>query len=133
MDLQSDLEVETETLASQMITTIETGDATRLYQLCADEAVIWHNYDDAEVDLDYVVKFLSSVAANVEGLRYTDVRRRAFAGGYLQQHVLTGTRPNGERIHSPACLVVHVSDGRITRIEEYLDSARRVGSQIPQP
>jgi ketosteroid isomerase-like protein len=123
MSDQSDLDPATETLASAFIAAIEQGNISRLYELCSPDVVIWHNDDDQEVSLDRVARILSWLSTNVRQLRYAKVRRRAFAGGYLQQHTLTGIAPSGGDLHVPACLVVHVSDGVITRIEEYLDSA----------
>ena len=123
MSVQSDLDHETETLAAAFIGAIEQGNIPRLHELCSKDVVIWHNDDNREVDLDHVARILSWLATNVRGLRYADVRRRAFAGGYVQQHVLTGIAPSGDELHLPACLVMHVSEGVVTRIEEYLDSA----------
>lgn len=123
MSVQSDLDPETETLATAFIAAIETGNIPRLYELCSKDVVIWHNNDNLEVDLDNVARILTWLHANVRDLRYADVRRRAFAGGYVQQHVLRGVAPSGDELRLPACLIMHVSDGLITRIEEYLDSA----------
>lgn len=123
MSVQSDLDPETEALAAAFIAAIEAGNIPRLYELCSKDVVIWHNNDNQEVDLDNVARILSWLSANVRELRYADVRRRAFAGGYVQQHVLSGVAPTGADLRLSACLVVQVSDGLITRIEEYLDSA----------
>lgn len=123
MSLQSDLDPQTETLAAAFIAGIEKGNIPRLHELCSTDVVIWHNNDDQEVDLDHVARTLSWLCRNVRDLRYADVRRRAFTGGYVQQHVLTGVAPSGAALHLPACLIVQVSNGLISRIEEYLDSA----------
>ena len=45
--------------------------------------------------------------------------------GVLQQHVLRGRLPNGAEVELHAAMYLQVRDGHITRIEEYLDSARR--------
>ena len=55
--------------------------------------------------------------------RYCIVRREAFPGGYVQQHVLEAKLPDGTEWRLPACLIVTVKDGRIARLDEYLDSA----------
>lgn len=123
MSVQSDLDPATEELASAFIAAIEQGNIPRLHELCSEDVVIWHNDDNKEVDLDRVARILSWLSTNVRDLRYADVRRRAFAGGYAQQHVLTGIAPGGADLQVPACLIVQVSNGAITRIEEYLDSA----------
>jgi ketosteroid isomerase-like protein len=42
----------------------------------------------------------------------------------VQQHVLRGTAPDGTPLEVPAMMRVTVADGRITRLEEYLDTAQ---------
>ena len=55
---------------------------------------------------------------------YADRRLEVFAGGFVQQHVLQGTRRHdGMRLELPACIVCAVTNGRITRLDEYFDSA----------
>jgi ketosteroid isomerase-like protein len=61
----------------------------------------------------------------VSGLRYDIVRRVAAADGVLQQHVLRGRLPNGAEVELHAAMYLQVRDGHITRIEEYLESAKR--------
>ena len=43
----------------------------------------------------------------------------------LQQHVLRGRLPNGAEVELHAAMYLQVRDGRITRIKQYLDSAKR--------
>ena len=61
----------------------------------------------------------------VSGLHYDITRRVPAPGGVLQQHVLRGTLPDGSDVELHAAMYLQVRDGHITRIEEYLDSARR--------
>lgn len=117
----SDLDAATDRLAATMTACIEDGDTEGFAACCSDDVVIWHNNDGLEVPLSAVVPTLSWLHRNVSGLRYEDVRRRAVAGGYVQQHVLRGTAPGGE-LELPACLVVAVKDGLINRIDEYVDT-----------
>ena len=58
---------------------------------------------------------------HVRDLRYDVVRRDELPDGYVQQHVLARRSPTAPA--RPACMVVAVRDGRIARIDEYLDSA----------
>ncbi|HWV26572.1 MAG TPA: hypothetical protein VNZ66_05060 [Aeromicrobium sp.] len=62
----------------------------------------------------------------VDDRRYTDRRIHTFPGGAVQQHVLRGTRRStGEEVALHACVVISVGDdGRITRLDEYIDSAQ---------
>ncbi len=61
---------------------------------------------------------------NIAELRYEEVRRHATPTGFVQQHVLRGRAPNGTPLEVPACIVCAVAGGRITRLDEYLDSAQ---------
>jgi ketosteroid isomerase-like protein len=51
------------------------------------------------------------------------LRREALSDGFLQQHVLEATLPDGSLFKMSACVVVRVENGVITRLDEYLDSA----------
>ncbi len=112
-------------LAERFVAAIETGDIATLKSACyAPDAEIWHNFDQVNQTVDENLKVLGWMARVLPQRRYDILRRVVIPGGYLQQHVLRGKRPNGEDFAMPACLVVMVRDGRITRLEEYLDPAQ---------
>jgi ketosteroid isomerase-like protein len=56
--------------------------------------------------------------------RYRLLRREILPDGWVQQHVVEGTLPNGVEVSMHACCLVTMRDGRISRIEEYLDPAQ---------
>lgn len=101
------------------------GDATDLFNIYTDDAVIWHNHDNREQTVAQNAKLLERMPQWVSDREYADRRFRIFEGGIVQQHTLKGTRiSTGEPIALHACVVVQVNeDGRITRLDEYLDSA----------
>ena len=105
----------------RLIDAIAAGDAERAREIYAPDAVIWHNTEEREQSVDENVRVLRWVSRNVADLRYTDVRRQRTENGYVQQHVLRGTAPDGEPLEVHACLVVETEDGRITRLDEYID------------
>jgi len=55
--------------------------------------------------------------------RYTDRRIEAFEGGFVDQHLLRGRLASGKEVSMAACLICKVVNGRITRLDEYFDSA----------
>lgn len=110
-------------LCDQLFRAIERGDTAAVREIYAPDAVIWHNNDQAEETPERNLRVLGWVTKNVQNLRYEDVRRHATPTGFVQQHVLRGTAPNGTPLEVPACVVCEVRDGRITRLDEYLDSA----------
>ena len=60
----------------------------------------------------------------LKSLKYEIVSRHSFDDGYVQQYVMHGTLVNGgEAFRMPVCMNVTVRDGRIARLDEYLDSA----------
>jgi ketosteroid isomerase-like protein len=73
----------------------------------------------------------------VGDLRYEIVRRAEVDGGVFQQHVLHGRLPDGSAVAMPAAMYLQIADGRVRRIEEYLDSAHaapiRAARAAPAP
>jgi ketosteroid isomerase-like protein len=110
-------------LCEQLFAAIASGDTEAVRGIYAQDAVIWHNNDRVEQTPDENLRVLRWVIRNVKDLRYEEVRRHATADGFVQQHVLRGVAPNGTALEIPACIVCTVRDGRIVRLEEYLDSA----------
>ena len=110
-------------VADDLFTAIEKGDVEGVRSIYAPDAVIWHNTDGIEQTVEQNLRTLQWVCDNLADRAYEDVRRHEFEGGFVQQHVLRFTK-GGERRGMPACIVATVADGRITRIDEYLDSAQ---------
>jgi len=110
------------TVADDLFAAIEKGDVDAVRAIYAPGAVIWHNTDGIEQTVEENLRTLRWVCDNLADRAYEDVRRTEFDGGFVQQHTLRFTK-NGERREIPACIVATVAAGRITRIDEYLDSA----------
>jgi ketosteroid isomerase-like protein len=110
-------------LAARLIAAIIAGDIEAVRNIYAPNAVIWHNHDGREQSVAENLRTLEWVMKHISNLRYEDIRRHRTETGFVQQHVLRGTARNGHEINIPACLVCTVADGRITRLDEYFDSA----------
>ena len=108
-------------IAERFFRAIEAGDVEAIRAIYAPDAVIWHNNDGLEQTVDENLRVLSWVAANLKNRHYRVKRRAAIPGGFLQQHVLEAETANGP-FAMPACIVVEIKDGRISRLDEYLDS-----------
>jgi ketosteroid isomerase-like protein len=114
---------EVEAVAARFFAAIEAGDTVAIQAIYAPAAVVWHNTDEVEQGVEQNLVVLRWVIDNVKGWHYEDVRRTAFEGGFVQQHVGKGIAPSGVPFAMPACIVGRVDGGRVTRIDEYLDSA----------
>lgn len=110
-------------LADRMFRAIETGDLDALRAVYADDVVVWTNFDDTEQPLDRALSIVGWLCSKLGDRRYDVTRRELIDGGFLQQHVLRGTAPDGTAVAMPACIIGTVAGGRITRVEEYLDPA----------
>ena len=113
---------DTATVAERFFAAIEAGDAEAARDLYAPDAEIWHNTDGITMRPEDNLKMLAWMGRNLPDLQYTEVRRSATADGFVQQHVLVATNRAGQRIEVPACIVIVVRDGKIARLDEYLDS-----------
>ena len=110
-------------LAERLFKAIEAGDIDGVREIYAPDAEIWHNTDDGVQSRDENLRTLTWITTNLGDMAYTQVRRAATEDGFVQQHVLTLTNRAGQHVEVPACIVVRIADGRITRLDEYIDSA----------
>ena len=110
-------------VAERLFTSIGAGDIEDVRDCYAANVVIWHNSDGLEQTRDENLRTLSWVIRNISDRRYEEIRRQPTPTGFVQQHVLRGTTRSGQAMELPACIVCTVEDGKITRLDEYLDSA----------
>jgi len=112
-------------LAKRFFDCVEAGDVDGLVACYAPDAKIWHNTDGLEQAPEDNRKTLAGMVTRILDRVYDNRRVRSFPGGFVQQHVLRGTRKHdGVRLALDACIVCEVKDGRITRLDEYFDSAQ---------
>lgn len=111
-------------VAERFFQAVQTGDLDALRQIYAPGAEVWHNFDQSNQPAGENLRVIRWMHRRVKGLRYEEVRRFEIPGGFVQQHVLRGIAPNGEALEVPAAVVCTVAGGKVTRVEEYLDSAQ---------
>ena len=110
-------------LAESFFNAIERGDLEAIHAIYAPDAIIWHNTDGASVTADENLETLESFIRNVPERHYTRRRLDVFEAGFVEQHVLKAKLANGKDVSLSACVVCKVREGRITRLDEYFDSA----------
>jgi ketosteroid isomerase-like protein len=110
-------------LAERLFKAIEAGDIDTVEEIYAPDAEIWHNTDSLVQAPADNARTLTWITTNLRDMAYTQVKRSATEDGFVQQHVLVLTNRAGQRVEIPACIVVRIADGRITRLDEYIDSA----------
>lgn len=110
-------------VAEKFFRAVESGDIEAVRSIYAVNARIWHNFDGKEQTVEENLRVLRWLARALPRRRYNVQRRVAIPGGFMQQHVLEGETATGS-FAMPACVVCEVTDGRIIRLEEYLDSSQ---------
>ena len=111
-------------VADRFFSAVEKGDIEAVRAIYAPDARIWHNFDRKEQTVEENLRILSWMSRNIANKRYAVERRVAIPGGFLQQHILHADTAAGP-FEMPACIIVQVNEqGRIARLEEYLDSAQ---------
>ena len=114
---------EIEAFAEKFVAAVQAGDAATMRDCYAPGGVIWHNTDGIEQTIDDNVKVLEWFIRTLPDRTYTVLRRETIPDGFVQQHILSATLPNGDPWKMDACVVVKMKDGKITRLDEYIDSA----------
>ena len=108
-------------IADRLINAITASDTDAVRAVYAPAAAIWHNFDQKDQTVDENLATLVDMHRRATGLQYTQIRRFAAPDGFVQQHVLVGDATYG-RLELPAMIRFWVADGRITRLEEYVDT-----------
>jgi ketosteroid isomerase-like protein len=111
-------------VAARLFDCIERKRVADVAALYADDIAVWHNFSNAEQRRTENLKVLEGLTSAVESLEYEVVERILLGERVLQRHNLRCRTRSGAEIVIPACIFVTVHDGRITRIDEYLDTAQ---------
>ena len=122
MDDQAGLAV-----ANRFFDGLLAGDLAALRAACSSGSILWINLTEQERALEDSLPGFAALRSKVPDLRMESVRRRGIPGGFLEQHVLIGTLPEGAPLRVVGCFIGTVEDDRISRLEEYVDG-RQAGA-----
>ena len=112
-------------VADKFFDAVASGDLDMVANIYAPDAVIWHNTDNTVKGPEVNIATLRWLADNVEDFRYEGTRQIEIPGGFLRQHVCHGrVKGTGQQLTVPIAVVAQVKNGRITKLEEYFDSAQ---------
>jgi ketosteroid isomerase-like protein len=95
-----------------------------LDQLYADDCVIWHNVFGRDTTRDENLEKFHDSYAGQRRRTYDDRTINTFHDGFVIQYTLHGVMNSGHRGALWICIVGRVRDGKITRIDEYMDSSK---------
>ena len=95
-----------------------------LESIYAPDCIVWHNVFGRDTKGS---ENLAALPKSYEGQRrrtYDDRTINTFEGGFVIQYTLHGVQHSGHRCALWICIVGLCRDGKITRIDEYMDSSK---------
>jgi ketosteroid isomerase-like protein len=110
--------------AERFVGAIQSGDVDAVRACYAPDAKLWHNTDDIEQTVDQNMAVLDWFIKTLPDRYYRVLYRAALKDGFVQQHILEATLPDGTKWKMFACVIVRIENGVIVRLDEYLDSAQ---------
>lgn len=110
-------------LAERLIAVLTTHDVEATRELLAPDLVHWLNLGEQEQGADGLLAVMARERACVRDTEVRLRRRHDTGAGFVLQLDVDGTTVSGRSFHIPVCLVVETDGERITRIDEYADSA----------
>lgn len=95
-----------------------------LGEIYADECVIWTNVFRVEKSGHENLAALPASYARARRRTYDDRTIDTFEGGFVTRYTLRGVHHTGHRGALSVCIVGLCRDGKICRIDEYMDTSK---------
>jgi len=111
-------------LCNRFFDAIEQRDLDAVAGCYAPEFAFWVNLTGAESSREQSLATLRDGYALLRRRTYDDRRIDTFATGFLARYSVNVVQHGGRRGSFAACIVALCKDGRITHIDEYLDSSK---------
>jgi ketosteroid isomerase-like protein len=102
---------------------ISRADIPAARACCTPDAIFWHSFDGVPMDLDTISRDWAALAEAFPERAFVDARRSPTPDGFVQQHMMTARSASGERMAWAICMVIRLREGRISRLDEYIDRA----------
>lgn len=113
-------------LSARFFGALAANDLETAQALCAPDFTGSQNGGPA-MDAGTLMQFTGAVHTVVSGFRYEDAIRTATTSGFVEEHRVRGTLPDGSELDLMACVVAEVTDGRIAALREYVDTGAAAG------
>ena len=103
---------------------IERHDLEAVADCCDPEFTFWVNLSGSELTREQSLATLRDGRALLRRRSYDDRRVDTFDGGFLARYSVTCVPHDGRRFSLQACVVAQCRKGKITHLDEYLDSSK---------
>jgi len=113
-------------ICQQFFSATASGDRTALEQLCAEDFKGMQN-GGPEMDRQTLITFALAVKKAIPDFRYENPVRSATETGFVEEHDVRGTLPDGNILSLCVVVVADVSGGQIVSMREYFDPIPAAG------
>jgi len=117
-------EGELRALCHRFLDAVERHDFETVEALYAPDAVLWFNTTRREIPVEESLEILRQGAGLHRRRTYDDRIIQTFDGGFVVQYSVNVVLHDGRRASLWACVVALCRDGRIARLDEYLDAGK---------
>lgn len=113
-------------LAIALFEAIAKGDVEGIRSCCTSDFEGRQN-GGAAMNVSQLSEFALAVHQIVDELRYEDIVRSETSTGFVEEHSVRGTLPDGSKMELTVCVVAQVKDSRVSLIREYYDTGPAAG------
>jgi ketosteroid isomerase-like protein len=111
-------------LAKQFSDASKAADVGTADKLLDPDFKFWANYTKQTLGKAEMLGYIGTFFPTLRSVEYRNVRVTPSANGYVLQQVTDTVLGDGSKISDlDVCMVIQVRDGRLLRIDEYLDAA----------
>ena len=108
--------------ALAVLEVLATGDPGAADHVLDPDAVLWHNDGSGEVPARHGFAGARAIHEIVEGLQVDVLLAEPIPGGAVMRFEVRGqVRSTGRELRACNCMFATVVEGRLTRIDEYID------------
>ena len=112
-------------LAETLFRAFERNDAEAIAACCEPDARFFQNGRGGRTITELLPGF-ATLSERIGHHKYSEVRRELFDGGFVEEHRVTSTLPDGSPMDAVVCVVGRVGpSGKLVELNEYMDPGPR--------
>ena len=108
-------------MAAALFIALEAGDTEVVRNLCQIDLKASQN-GGPTFGLDSLLNLSLAATSVVKDFHYENAVRSATESGFVEEHQVCGTLPDGGELNLAVCVVAQLRDGKISVLREYFDS-----------
>jgi len=113
-------------IARTLFVALACHDDNTIESVCAPDMQT-NQSQGPNMSVSTLLQFNQAVQNVVKNFRYKNAIRSATETGFVEEHNVRGTLPDGNKMDLAVCVVADVQDGKIVRMREYVDSRAAAG------